>query len=101
MQPLPIDPGIVDECRRLADEIAEGVHRFIDAHTTVSIERTVLRAYGVDGADAEAVPLVNACVERYWQSGLAGRGSATFLGRAPARGAPHPHRPPDPPARGG
>jgi beta-lysine 5,6-aminomutase alpha subunit len=88
MQPLPIDQGVVDECRRLAAEIAEGVHRFIDAHTTVSIERTVLRAYGVDGADAEGVPLVNACVERYWQSGLAGRGIATFLGRALARGAP-------------
>src|SRR2546423_7097991 len=87
MQPLPIDPGVVDECRRLAAEIAEGVHRFIDAHTTVSIERTVLRAYGIDGADAEGQPLVNACVERYWKSGLAGRGIATFLGRALARGA--------------
>jgi beta-lysine 5,6-aminomutase alpha subunit len=90
MQPLPIDPGIVDECRRLAAEIAEGVHRFIDAHTSVSIERTVLRAYGIDGADAEGVPLVNACVERYWQS--AGQGIATFLGRALAKGAADPQQ---------
>src|SRR5678815_5350100 len=90
MQPLPIDPSIVDDCRRLAAEIAEGVHRFIDAHTSVSIERTVLRAYGIDGADAEGVPLVNACVERYWQS--AGQGIATFLGRALAKGAADPQQ---------
>src|SRR5436305_9123047 len=92
MQPLPIDPGVVDECRRLAAEIAEGVHRLIDAHTTVSIERTVLRAFGIDGADAEGQPLVNACVERYWKSGQAGRGIATFLGRALARGAADPQQ---------
>jgi beta-lysine 5,6-aminomutase alpha subunit len=90
MQPLPIDPGVVDECRRLAAEIAEGVHRFIDAHTTVSIERTVLRAYGVDGADAEGQPLVNACVDRYLAS--AGQGIATFLGRALAKGAADPQQ---------
>src|SRR5262244_3420021 len=89
MQPLPIDPGIIDECRRLAAEIAEGVHRFIDAHTTASIERTVLRAYGIDGADAEGVPLVNTAVERYLQSG---RGIASFLGRALRRGAANPQQ---------
>ena len=74
MQPLPIDQRVVDECRQLAAQIAEGVHRFIDAHTTSAIERTVLRAYGVDGADNEGVPLVNICVERYLKSG---RGIAT------------------------
>src|SRR5437867_12852646 len=90
MQPLPIDPGIIDECRRLAAEIAEGVHRFIDAHTTVSIERTVLRAYGIDGADADGVPLVNSCVDRYLAAGSLGRGIAFWLGRALARGAADP-----------
>ncbi len=86
MQPLPIDNRIVDDCRLLAGSIAEGVHRFIDAHTTVSIERTVLRAYGIDGADGEGVPLVNTCVDRYLQAGGLGRGIASWLGRALVRG---------------
>ncbi len=87
MYPLPIDSKLVDECRARASQVADGVHRFIDLHTTVSIERTVLRAYGVDGADAEGVPLVNTSVDRYLKSDLLSRGIATFLGRALLRGA--------------
>jgi beta-lysine 5,6-aminomutase alpha subunit len=85
VHPLPIDPAVVAECRELAAAIAAGVQRFIDAHTTASIERTVLRAYGVDGVDGAGVPLVNTCVERYLEAGLAGSGIATFLGRALVR----------------
>jgi beta-lysine 5,6-aminomutase alpha subunit len=90
VHPLPIDSAVVDDCRALAGEIAAGVQRFIDAHTTCSIERTVLRAFGVDGADPDGVPLVNACVERYLKAGSTGRGIAFFLGRALARGAADP-----------
>src|SRR5688572_15504391 len=92
MHPLPIDNAIVDECRALAAQIAGGVHQFIDGHTTCSIERTVLRAYGVDGTDPDGVPLVNTCVERYLKSGVVGRGIAWFLGRALARGAGDPQQ---------
>ena len=90
MHPLPIDPAIVVECRALASRVAESVQRFIDRHTTCSIERTVLRAYGVDGADPDGVPLVNTCVERFVKTDRAGRGIALFLGRALARGAAGP-----------
>jgi beta-lysine 5,6-aminomutase alpha subunit len=89
MQPLPIDTAVVAECRALAGRVAMGVQQFIDQHTTVSIERTVLRAYGVDGADPNGVPLVNACVERLRGHGLE-RGVAFWLGRALARGAASP-----------
>ena len=54
---LPIDEQTVERCRALAGDIAADVQRFIDRHTTVSIERTVLRAYGVDGADPDGVAL--------------------------------------------
>ncbi len=90
MHPLPIDQAVVDDCRRLAADIAGAVQRFIDGHSTVSIERTVLRAYGVDGADADGVPLVNSAVERYLAAGALGRGIAWWLGRALARGAADP-----------
>lgn len=80
--PLPIDPGVVQECRALAAAVAEPVQAMIDANTTVSIERTVLRAYGVEGADDEGVPLVNRCVDRIRAAGLLGYGAAGMLGRA-------------------
>jgi beta-lysine 5,6-aminomutase alpha subunit len=85
MYPLPIDPRVVDECRELAAAVAGQVQSFIDAHSTVSIERTVLRAYGVDGADDQGVPLVNRCVDRYKAAGLLDHGIALFLGMALAR----------------
>src|SRR3954470_23196890 len=86
MQPLPIDPAIVDECRSLAARIVDPVQRFIAAHTTVSIERTVLRALGVDGADAEGVPLVNTAVDRLVAAGRLGDGAAHAVGWLMANG---------------
>ena len=80
MHALPIDPAVVDECRALAAQVADRVQGFIGAHTTVSIERTVLRSFGVDGVDGEGVPLVNRCVERYRQSGALNRGIAAIVG---------------------
>ena len=87
---LPIDEAVVEECRALAAQVAADVHGFIDRHTTVSIERTVLRAYGVEGANSEGVPLCNTCVDRFAQAGTLGRGIAYFLGRALAGGAATP-----------
>lgn len=80
MHALPIDDRVVTRCRELAAAVASSVHRFIDAHTTVSIERTVLRCYGIDGVDDQGVPLVNRCVERYRQAGTLPYGIAFFLG---------------------
>ena len=80
MHPLPIDPCIVEECRSLAGQVADQVQSFIFGHTTVSIERIVLRAFGVDGVDGEGVPLVNRCVERYRLAGVLDRGIASLLG---------------------
>lgn len=87
MEPLPIDDAVVDECRALADRVAQAVQAFIDAHSTVSIERTVLRAYGVDGANTDGHPLVNSAVEQIRAAGLLPRGAAFALGAAMARGA--------------
>lgn len=80
MPRLPLEQATVDRCRLLAARIADSVQRFIDVHSTVSIERTVLRAYGIDGVDDQGVPLVNRCVERLRKAGLLDRGSACFLG---------------------
>src|SRR5579859_5322431 len=87
MATVPMDVQKVARCRALAAEIADDVQRYIDAHTTVGVERTILRAYGAEGVDDQGAPLVNTAVERYREVGLLGRGIAYFLGRALLAGA--------------
>ncbi len=87
MATVPVDRAKVDACRAFASDIADEVQRFIDRHTTVGVERTVARAYGVVGADDEGTPLPNALVDRMARAGQAGRGVAYFLGRALLEGA--------------
>ncbi|HRI64648.1 MAG TPA: lysine 5,6-aminomutase subunit alpha [Polyangium sp.] len=87
MAKVPLDQAKVDACRKAAGLIADDVQRFIDRHTTVGVERTVARAYGVMGADPQGTPLANALVDRIHQAGLTGRGVAYFLGRAVVEGA--------------
>jgi beta-lysine 5,6-aminomutase alpha subunit len=87
MATVPMDTRKVARCRELAAAIASDVQRYIDAHTTVGVERTVLRAYGAEGVDDQGIPLVNAAVDRYRDVGQLGRGIAFFLGRALLAGA--------------
>ncbi|MGN6379714.1 MAG: lysine 5,6-aminomutase subunit alpha TIM-barrel domain-containing protein [Gaiellales bacterium] len=60
---LDLDRGLVEEAFGLADEIAGPVIELAEAHTTVSIERTVARLFGVDGVDDLGVPLPNVLVD--------------------------------------
>jgi beta-lysine 5,6-aminomutase alpha subunit len=87
MATVPMDVRKVARCRELAAEIADDVQRYIDAHTTVGVERTILRAYGAEGVDDQGAPLVNTAVDRYREAGLLGHGIAFFLGRALLAGA--------------
>jgi len=87
MGTVPMDAGKVARCRELARAIADDVQSYIDAHTSVGVERTILRAYGAEGVDEQGVPLVNTAVDRYHRGGLLGRGIAFFLGRALLSGA--------------
>jgi beta-lysine 5,6-aminomutase alpha subunit len=85
---VPLDSKKVARCREIAGNIADDVQRYIDGHTSVGVERTILRAYGVEGVDDQGVPLVNTACERYQKAGLLGRGISYFLGRALLAGAP-------------
>src|SRR6476619_3444592 len=84
---VPMDEAKVARCREIAANVADDVQRYIDAHTSVGVERTILRAYGIDGVDDQGAPLVNIVVDRYAKAGLLGRGSSYFLGRAMLAGA--------------
>ena len=54
----------IDRARELASRIVAPVQEFIDAHTTVTVERATLRLAGADGADADGVPVPNLVVDR-------------------------------------
>lgn len=75
---VSIDKGKVKNCQRLASLITSQVQRFIDRHTTASIERTALRFLGVDGA-IKGVPLVNLMVEAVQKKKALHKGILSWL----------------------
>jgi len=58
-QRLGLDPATVAEARKLASEAGQPITELARTHTTVSVERAVLRLAGLDGADDEGMPWVN------------------------------------------
>ena len=79
---LGLDPGLVTACRQAARQIADGVAERIAGRTTVSVERSVTRLLGVDGADELEVPLPNVLVDHVHDRGGLGRGVAHWIGNA-------------------
>jgi beta-lysine 5,6-aminomutase alpha subunit len=78
---LRIDPATVERCRELAASIAAPVSEFIAAHSTVAVERSVLRLLGVDGVGADEIPLPNLIVDSMSAEDRA-RGAALAFGKA-------------------
>ncbi|MGZ4751596.1 MAG: lysine 5,6-aminomutase subunit alpha TIM-barrel domain-containing protein, partial [Oryzihumus sp.] len=61
---LELDPTVVRKARSLARKAGAPVVKMARTHTTVSVERAVLRLAGLAGADHERVPWVNHLVSR-------------------------------------
>lgn len=79
---LNLDPAIIDGARSCAGRIANDMQGFIDRHTTVSTERTVLRLLGVDGVDDVESPLPNVVIDTIKDGGGLSRGAAYWIGNA-------------------
>jgi beta-lysine 5,6-aminomutase alpha subunit len=79
---LDLDPGVVAACREAAKQIAAQVSEQIAGRTTVSVERSVTRLLGVDGANNVEAPLPNVLVDHVQDGGGLGRGIAHWLGNA-------------------
>ena len=77
----------IARCRSLAREVAQGVRRETERYTTVATERTVLRLLGVDGVDADEVPVPNRVVAALEAAGKLSRGAAVWMGSALAQGS--------------
>jgi len=54
----------IAKARELSVRIVKPVMDFVEAHTTVTVERATLRLAGADGADADGVPVPNLVVDQ-------------------------------------
>lgn len=79
---LGLDFNKVESAKRLARNIASDVQKFVDNYTTVAVERTLCRLVGIDGIDANEVPLPNVVVDEIHEKGLLNQGVLFFLGNA-------------------
>ena len=79
---LNLDQNVIASARNHAKNIAESMQEFINAHTTVSTERTVLRLLGVDGVDDVERPLPNVLVDAIKDGGGLPKGIAYWIGNA-------------------
>jgi len=79
---LDLDLNLIAEARASAAGIARKMQEFIDEHTTVSTERTVLRLLGVDGIDDVESPLPNVLVDQVKDAGGLPKGMAYWIGNA-------------------
>jgi beta-lysine 5,6-aminomutase alpha subunit len=65
---LNLDPALVREARELAAKAGQPIVEMAKTHTTVSVERAVLRLAGLQGADADGMPWVNRLVDAVRES---------------------------------
>jgi beta-lysine 5,6-aminomutase alpha subunit len=76
---LVIDRALVDESRALAWSVAGEVGTFIETHSTVAVERAVLRLLGVGGAGRDDIPRVNLFLDAL-PAALRAHGAAAAVG---------------------
>ena len=77
---LGLNFDLVNEARQSAAHVAADVQRFIDVHTTVTVERTVCRLLGIDGVNDMDVPMPNVVVDRMTDDALLPQGAAWLIG---------------------
>ena len=79
---LNLDAKVVASARQHAANIAHDMQDFIDRHTTVSTERTIVRLLGIDGVDEVDEPLPNVLVDHIKEAGALPTGAAYLIGNA-------------------
>ena len=70
----------VEYARGIAKKIADQVQDFVGNYTTVAVERTLCRLLGIDGVDANDVPLPNVVVDELKGKGVLNQGVMFYIG---------------------
>ena len=79
---LNLDQKKIKNSRNAARKIAEETQNFIENHTTISVERTVVRLLGVDNVNEIEEPLPNVLVDNIKDGGGLQQGAAFWIGNA-------------------
>ncbi len=79
---LNIDDSLVKRARDLSEKIVDDIQKFIDGHSTTSVERSVVRLFGIDGVNSENEPLPNVVVDEVHKKGKLNRGIAYWIANA-------------------
>lgn len=79
---LGLDEKKIVHAKGLASRIADDVQQFVDQYTTVAVERTLCRLMGIDGIDANQVPLPNVVVDKLKEEGVLSEGVLYYLANA-------------------
>ena len=82
---LGLDFKKVKQAKGLAKSIASEVQTFVEGYTTVAVERTLCRLLGIDGVDANQVPLPNVVVDDLKSKGVLNEGVIFYIGNAMAQ----------------
>lgn len=79
---LGLDFKKVEQAKLVSKSIADDVQKFVNNYTTVAVERTLCRLMGIDGVDANEVPLPNVVVDSLKDKNVLGQGVLFYLGNA-------------------
>ncbi len=82
MATIPLDQNQIERVKAIALEIAESVQEYIVNYSSDSVERTVLRLYGVDGVNEDGTPLPNRVVEKAREAGILEHGISPWFAKA-------------------
>jgi len=82
MNKLKLNKDTINSSRHYAKRIAKDVQTYINQHSTVSVERTVLRILGIDGVDKFDVPIMNRMVDEVKNSGDITKGVSIYIASA-------------------
>ncbi|MBU0991338.1 MAG: lysine 5,6-aminomutase subunit alpha [Proteobacteria bacterium] len=85
MARLRINSRQVSRMKKLATEISSDVQELISRHSSVSIERTILRLYGVDGVDEDGTPIPNLVADRVKEKEGIENGISHFFAKTMAK----------------
>lgn len=79
---LELDSGMVSRARTAAKKITGGFDHLFESYSSVTIERTVLRLLGIDGATEDGKPLPNVVVDALQNAGALNKGAAIWIANA-------------------
>jgi beta-lysine 5,6-aminomutase alpha subunit len=79
MGKLHLNQTKIKEARDYAKQIAMDTQNFIEKHSTVAVERTILRLLGVDGVNDFDVPIPNLVVDIIEEQGNLSHGVAAYI----------------------